>query len=299
MCIRDSTSSGRISATYGVGRLTAEVDGTSQARVCGFAGYNSGVISGSYAAADLRSSGQGVEIYGFCGVREGSQSGTLYLNQGNFTYRGISYNANYTRYKASPVEYETLAGSTSAVAGMSKVDGNGAFPYPTAVKDAGGAPVHYGQWPGLMELGEMGAYYWEKMELNKTETYYVELLSVDPQKSYGNRVSRLTTLSTAHDDGGVVTGYGYGYYEKQGTKETLAAEGLYYTDGRTSALLSQSTPSQGEVDQALAVLMPGYTFHSYHTYIPDSGKAGLYPNNKPGSPNVRLTLSQGLSLIHI
>ena len=101
------------------------------------------------------------------------------------------------------------------------------------------------------------------------------------------------TLSTAHDDGGVVTGYGYGYYEKQGTKETLAAEGLYYTDGRTSALLSQSTPSQGEVDQALAVLMPGYTFHSYHTYIPDSGKAGLYPNNKPGSPNVRLTLSQG------
>ena len=52
-------------------------------------------------------------------------SGTLYLNQGNFTYRGISYNANYTRYKASPVEYETLAGSTSAVAGMSKVEGSG------------------------------------------------------------------------------------------------------------------------------------------------------------------------------
>lgn len=294
--VGENTSSGRISATYGVGRLTAEVDGTSQARVCGFAGYNSGVINSSYAAADLRSSGQGVETYGFCGVREGSQSGTLYLNQGNFTYRGISYNANYTRHKASPVDYETLAGSTSAVAGMSKVDGSGAFPYPTAVKDAGGAPVHYGQWPSLMELGEMGAYYWEKLELNKTETYYVELLSVDPQKSYGNRVSRLTTLSTAHDDGGVVTGYGYGYYEKQGTKDTLTAEGLYYTDGRTPALLSQSTPSQGEVDQALAVLMPGYTFHSYHTYIPDSGKAGLYPNNKPGSPNVRLTLSQGTSV---
>ncbi len=289
-------NTGTIRNTYSVGRLTATVDETvKEVRICGFAGYNSGSISDSYAATDLRSSGRKVETYGFCGRREGTQTGTYYLNQGNFTYRGTSYNADYTPRKASPLPYGTLAGTPSAVKGMSKIEKSGEFPYPTAVKDADGEPIHYGEWPDPMDLGEMGAYYWEKLTKDGKDAYYIQLLAVDSQKTEENKISRLTTLSNAHDDGGVVTGYGYGYYEKDGTTVGASGGSLYYADGsgKNTVPFTADIPSETTVNDALAVLMPGYTFRSYHTYIPDSAKAGLYPENKPDHPNASLTLTQG------
>lgn len=292
-------NTGTIRNTYSVGRLTATVDETvKEVRICGFVGYNSGSISDSYAAADLRSSGRKVETYGFCGQREGSQTGTYYLNQGNFTYRGTSYNADYTPRKASPLPYGTLAGTPSAVKGMSKIEKSGAFPYPTAVKDADGAPIHYGEWPDPMDLGEMGAYYWEKLTKDGKDAYYLQLLAVDPNKTEENKISGLTTLSNAHDDGGVVTDCGYGYYEKKGITVSANGGNLYYADGNGKNIkpFTASTPSETAVNDALAGLMPGYTFRSYHTYIPDSAKAGLYPENKPDYPNASLTLTQGTSL---
>ncbi len=49
-----------ITVSYAVGKIAAVVDKNSSARICGFVGYNAGVIRDSYAAADLESTGQQV-----------------------------------------------------------------------------------------------------------------------------------------------------------------------------------------------------------------------------------------------
>ncbi len=270
-----------ITNSYAVGRVTAEVEGTSTARICGFVGYNTGSVFQCYAAVDLKSSGEGIETYGFCGVRSGSQSGTFYLNDGNFTYRDESYAASYTPRRATPITYEGL--TANPMAGMS-LNGqtdpglDGPYPYPTGVKDAKGNPVHYGQWPAPMALGEMGVYYWERLETGGEVSYHISALAVDPGAETPT-VSKLTTLSAAHDDGGVVTRYGYGYYSKTEVSKnvTFRSEKIGYTGyvyysqrpGGSYLKLSAMTGSEAtnaDADKALADLMPGYTFHSWESY---------------------------------
>lgn len=272
-----------ITNSYAVGRVTAEVESTSKARICGFVGYNTGSISQCYAAVDLKSSGEGIETYGFCGKLLGSQSNTFYLNDGNFTYRDESYAASYTPQKANPITYEALTVGTHPMAGMSlkgQTDPglDGPYPYPTGVKDAKGNPVHYGQWPSPMALGEMGVYYWERLETGAEASYHISALAVDPNTETST-VSKLTTLSTAHDDGSVVTQYGYGYYSKTEVSKNVTFRSekigytgyVYYSQRPAGSYLNLSTMTGSEAtnadaDKALAGLMPGYTFHSWESY---------------------------------
>ena len=60
---------------------------------------------------------------------------TVYLNKGNFTYRDVSYTANYVPRKAEEKKYQELADQTKAsiITGMKFVEGDKTFPYPTAV----------------------------------------------------------------------------------------------------------------------------------------------------------------------
>ncbi len=293
--VGQNNSAGTIRTSYSVGRTTAVVDNTSDARICGFVGYNYGNIRDSYAAQDLRSSGRRVETFGFCGVTDGKQEGTVYLNKGNFTYRDVSYTANYVPRKAEEKKYQELADQTKAsiITGMKFVEGDKTFPYPTAVTGSDGEPVHYGAWPVPMELGQMGVYYWEKLErLEKENTagdgdapapasaYYVSLLAVEPEKTV---ITKLSTLSTARDDGMVVSDYGYGYYG-MGVAEVTAT--TYQIEGWQGGTLT-------EVDAALAGLMPGFTFHSYRSFDPNTAPervtTDLYPT---GDPNGTVTLTQ-------
>ncbi len=279
--VGENTDGGMISTCYATGRITAEVDSTSQARVCGFAGYNRGNIEDSYGAVDLRSSGLNVETYGFCGVTQGSQRGNYYLNTGNFTYRDISYNAYYTPRKASQATYiQMTQGDTSLVAGMGRgaavQEWNGSiYPYPAVVTDSQGQYVHYGQYPVPMELGVMGVYYWERLEIDGKDSYHISLLAADPDE---RSITKNTTLSTAHSDGGVVTDYGYGYYGEEGRWVQALAQDIYYSEGgKPGGNLDGRYPSDGDVDGALNALMPGYEFHSYHSYGMGEDGGGLYP----------------------
>ena len=275
--VGENSASGMISGSYAVGRVTAAVDAHSEARVCGFVGFNSGRISSSYAAADLRSSGANVTSYGFCGMRQGTQKNTFYLNQGNFTYRGTSYGANYPQGTAAPAKYQQLTEDAAFLpAGMQVVEGDG-FPYPRTVRNANGEAVHYGQWPEPMEMGEMGVYYWEKLARDYNDaggTYYVSLLAVDPKES---RVTKQSTLSTAHDDGYVVTEYGYGYYSQDEIRENVSFSAskiahtgfVRYTRRENYLILpfmTTNSPTNETADGALRKLMPGYTFHSWNSY---------------------------------
>lgn len=291
-----------ISASYAVGRVGALSDETASARACGFVGYNSGRVENSYAAVDLRAESKQVEIYGFCGQRLGSQSGTYYLNDGNFTYREESYAASYVREgdRAVGTDYNDLL--NTSIPGMRRLyDSEDAseygpddFPYPTGVRDAGGKPVHYGQWPARMALGEMGVYYWERLG----EDYHISLLAVEPPDRQGAplTIAKLDTLSTAHSDGLAVTGSGYGYYIKRADsggelKASFSAEGVKYFDADLGGPIDlKAAETDQAVNQALELKMPDFVFHSYPSYDPNTpGSAGLYPT---GDPNGRFVLKQ-------
>ena len=73
-----------------------------------------------------------------------------------------------------------------------------------------------------------------------------------------------STLCTAHDDGGVITAYGYGYYwESSSQKPTLTESGGFVMDGG-------DTEEARAAASALGAQMPEYTFTAYET-----GETGL------------------------
>ena len=321
-------NNGTIRTSYAVGHISGEAQNDSSARVCGFVGYNTGTISYSYTAAWLESSGAGVETFGFCGERLGRQDHTYFVDSGNFTYREEPYNGTYSTgtERATPISYRVMTGGELA-AGEKKPElvGNGMnqggtakkgnedtlladqFPLPTGVTK-NGEPVHYGQWPEVLDLGDMGMYYWERMELpganGVREVYGVSMLRVDAEKK---EVTDVSTLSTAHSDGGVVVDYGYGFYCSKGIADevNVNTEGVRYTqDGVTAFetyygnpmydLVWWMTPlsqlSDKVMDETVNVslnqLMEQYEFFSYHSFVPNSDpnkreesyiRDGLYP----------------------
>lgn len=326
--VGENAASQLITTSYAVGRIDAEIDTTvTTARICGFVGWNSGSIYNSYAAVDLRSSGAEVETYGFCGMRAGNQSGTFYLDQGNFVYREISYAANYHREgdKAVSTRYVELTDpNMAATLGMDTVKTGGdpetEYPYPTAVrkKDENGnlVPWHYGRWPAPMPLGEMGVFYWEKMvdaAGGGNPTYHISALAVDPGK---NTITKQTTLSEAHNDGRVIVDYGYGYYEIDGTNTQpvkFEAKNIGYTDFKPYAAHNRLSyenlvpakitedSKEKEAREGLAALMPGFSFHCWNSYheggrlsnTPHNDRAagttsGLYLFNSEDKENVQL-----------
>ena len=297
-------NTGWIGTSYAVARIDGEVDQTSEVWTGGFVGENSGTVTNSYAAVHMTSSGVKAKASGFCGRSRpsGSQSGTCYLNMGNFTYQNTPYAAVYKdETSASGAVYSELSEGT-LIPGMGK-EATGRYPYPTAVRDtnikSADNRIYPGQdWPTPLELGEMGIYYWEKLVVDGEARYNASLLAVDPQ---GETVTKQNTLSTAHDDGGVVTEYGYGYYVANlpGTDQergvTVKAGSINYFSGGQGAGFAQDRPqtaAEDAADEALKALMPGFTFHSYLSLDLDKKVGGLYPVAAANRANGTLTLSQ-------
>ena len=300
--VGENYNSGSISSAYAVGRINGEVK-NSDALLCGFAGTNSGTISNAYAAVDLEPSG-GAEAYGFCKIGKGSLKGKIvYLDDGSYTYRKDSYTASYEKKDEEKINdggesytYAELeeATSSSLFNGMrpaaSSMQGGGTdtkYPFPAVVRNADGY-VHYGLWTTRMALGQMGVFYWEKLEIDNIETYHIYALVVNPKDG---TISKQSTLSTAHDDGGVITEYGYGYYYEKGRTVNLDVINIAYYEYNTKKNGPnkwETDPTIGETgnggnaadyfndledfgknvgrDTALANQMEGYTFRSWESY---------------------------------
>ena len=329
------SNSGQISTSYAVGRLSAlAAQDNAPVFLGGFVGQNSGSISNSYSAMDLKTDGVNAKAYGFCAFSSGGrQSGTYYLNNGNFSYRDEEFLTKYDEGEggaAVSLTYVQLTAKDSPVSGMGKVavqEGQkeeNVFPYPTGVRNSEGF-THYGDWPRPLKLGNMGVYYWEELQIpGKAPSYHVSLLAVDPgdTKEAPKTVVKLSTLSTAHDEGGEVTRFGYGVYNKKGVTVILEDTPLplLYSDGGGAGTVfdnkkfraleqeketaDPSSPAglNKQVDEALAKLMSyeldqegktQFQFHSFHSYGLDSRPGGLYPDSNPSTPNGTLTLFEG------
>lgn len=284
--IGENSVSGSIAGSYVVGRVSVQGDRTSGVVGCGFAGASFGRISQSYSAVGLEANGEQSAQHGFSASRGGVQSNAFYLNNVNLNYREFTFNSDYASGIGIPERYEGLTedGITRTQLRMEKVEGSTTenpttvFPYFTAVKDKDGKAVHYGEWPVKMSLDHMGVYYWEKLMIGDKESYHVRLSGAEIDQKY---IFGMSTLSNVYNDGGSVVDYGYGYYHKDGFSVEVTVTNLYYSerDGNTGekVLELKAAWEDTDVNGELRSLMPGYTFHSFHSYGMGESGAGLYP----------------------
>lgn len=241
--------------------------------IAGFAAYNAGSITQSYCASAMTAEGSGNRAYAF-GSKEGNGTTkqSYYLSQGNYRFvdnlysygRGTSLqnsNININESTAIPVTYERLAqlsvGSQATVSnycGNSKNEQENNYPFRAVIRNIEGNLVHYGEWLVKPELGIYGVFYWEHEEGGNNEGYKISYIGLDISRS---QLFQKSTLCDAHDDGGVITDYGYGYFVSNGY------------EGTVSLITENIQLSQDVVDvnakSQLETQMPGFTFVPFKT----------------------------------
>lgn len=253
---------GRIEGCYGIAAINVPTVRGGEVELGGFAAHNGGIIRRAYCATAMSSAG--AEADGF--TASGSVQDCYYLNGG--TYRFWEEDRLYSAETAGGAQPMTAAElkalglsgfGTSAEARYRRKNTEDSYPYPACMQDASGVLVHYGDWPVPTNVGEVGVFYWEKEEDGANSGYHLSYIGfVGTERKEGS------TLCTAHDDGGVITAYGYGYYWESSSKEPeLAASGGFVMDGG-------DTEEARAAASALGAQMPEYTFAAYET-----GETGL------------------------
>ena len=252
-----SNAGGSIQSCYALGVLKALDVSSSTVRLCGFAGENTGgALAYCYSATALTAAGE-AEVYGLTRTG-GSAAQCCYLDGGTYAYNNAlyAYNVSHNSFSAnaaqSPITGERL--ESQRLYGFSKVTGSGTetvYPYPAVVRDRVGRAVHYGTWPVQQHIGTMGVFYWER-EQGGNAGYHLSYIGTDNGVAFSG-----STLCVQHNDSGVVTEYGYGYFFKPG--------GLTDTvrlDVSANCYLGAANPTAAS---ALEAQMPDYRFVAYTT----------------------------------
>lgn len=252
-----SNAGGSIQSCYALGVLKARDVSASTVRLCGFAGENAGgALAYCYSATALTAAGE-AEVYGLTRTG-GSAAQCFYLDGGTYAYgEGLyAYNASGNSFRVnaaqSPINGANL--ETRSLYGFTKLTASGTeavYPYPAVVRDAVGKTVHYGPWPKQRHIGTMGVFYWER-EQGGNAGYHLSYIGTEE----GDRFSG-NTLCVQHNDSGVVTEYGYGYFYKKDS----AATGVTLS-ASPSCHLGAVNEAAGS---ALKAQMPEYEFVAYTT----------------------------------
>lgn len=279
---------GIIDNTYGISLIESKApDGDT--KIAGFAGYNTGTINNSYCATSLISSGNGSKTYNFApNFGGGTVNNSYYLHGGSFNYIDNLYSFDGTN-ETSGInkiydELVVLKGNSKAVTSkyhdlttsLDEEEIN--YPFRAIVKDSNDKLVHYGEWQVKPELGVVGVFYWEHEEQGQNNGYKITYIG----SSYGN-LAYSSNLCTQHDDGGVITEYGYGFYYGKGidiTEETQTLTNLNYSDGVYNVSVKSELERQ----------MPHIQFFPYTTTT-DTSKSYIYLNGENPNGDIKLTLN--------
>lgn len=259
-------NNGGISSCYAVADIEVMESRQGSVSTAGFAGENLGVVNTAYCTAAVVTAGS-AKGWGFA-PRGGTVKRCYYLNGGSYFYIE-KLKAYHTEPGDScePVtgdELKRLAlklGSRFAKADHAayhqKTDADAAaeYPYPAVVR-RDNKLVHYGNWVTEAQLGTMGMLYWEHEVGGSNAGYHFRYIGIQGDAGVSG-----SSLCSAHDDGGIVKAFGYGYYYKNGTTATLEME-----DAFAKPVAVDKTASQ-----ALAAQINGYTFRLYTT-----GDSSLY-----------------------
>lgn len=252
-----SNAGGSIQSCYALGVLKALDVSSSTVRLCGFAGENTGgALAYCYSATALTAAGE-AEVYGLTRTG-GSAAQCCYLDGGTYAYNNAlyAYNVSHNSFSAnaaqSPITGERL--ESQRLYGFSKVTGSGTetvYPYPAVVRDRVGRAVHYGTWPVQQHIGTMGVFYWER-EQGGNAGYHLSYIGTDNGVAFSG-----STLCVQHNDSGVVTEYGYGYFFKPGDLTDTVR-----LDVSANCYLGAANPTAAS---ALEAQMPDYRFVAYTT----------------------------------
>lgn len=252
-----SNAGGSIQSCYALGVLKALDVSSSTVRLCGFAGENTGgALAYCYSATALTAAGE-AEVYGLTRTG-GSAAQCYYLDGGTYAYNNAlyAYNVSHNSFSAnaaqSPITGERL--ESQRLYGFSKVTGSGTetvYPYPAVVRDRIGRAVHYGTWPVQQHIGTMGVFYWER-EQGGNAGYHLSYIGTDNGVAFSG-----STLCVQHNDSGVVTEYGYGYFFKPG--------GLTDTVQLSVSANCHLGAANPTAASALEAQMPDYRFVAYTT----------------------------------
>lgn len=278
-----------ISDSYALGSIQVRGARNSTVWIAGFAANNaSGMIRRSYSATALTASGD-AESYGFAHTG-GSAYQCYYLDGGTYSYRGTlyAYNTSTNEFKdnaagepltGSELQNKTISNFETADQTYNAYKTTGdVYLYPAVVRNAAGETVHYGDWPVQKDIGTLGVFYWEYENGGSNSGYhfsYVGTSQGNEISSANNDILKGDSLCEEHDDGGVVTHYGYGYFyaNSNNLKTDIGLYQHFNNDFERNAVNS-------DAGEALGKQMPGYTFVAYETganmYLQDESANGVW-----------------------
>ena len=262
-----------ISDSYALGSIQVRGARNSTVWVAGFAANNaSGMIRRSYSATALTASGD-AESYGFAHTG-GSAYQCYYLDGGTYSYRGTlyAYNTFTNEFKdnaagepltGSELQNKTISNFKTADCTYNAKETTGDhYIYPAVVRNAAGQTVHYGDWPVQKDIGTLGVFYWEYEDSGSNSGYhfsYVGTSQGNEISSANNDILKGDSLCEEHDDGGVVTHYGYGYFYANSNNLKTLLSTVYFNEN------FMRVAENAKAGEALGKQMPGYTFVAYET----------------------------------
>lgn len=288
-----NTPTGAVAQSYAFGTVTVVESKRATANVAGLVANNRGSVTDCYCGVAFTVSGD-TAVYGFA-PQGGTVNRGYYLDGGTYSYANKLYSFNISNSGHTDAEGEAITAEqlqTMAITDFGAVDRvhtllhpqteTQTFSYSSAVRDSSGTPVHLGNWPNHEKnLGSVGVFYWELEEGGSNPGYHLSYVGYD-----GASVLRDNTLCTAHDDGGIITAYGYGYF--------LKGDGIVNPD-IAEVSLSYSKDDwnipEGAVNDTAAenlhAQMPQYLFKAYQTGSSVDNKMYL----RSGSTNGTWTLT--------
>ncbi|MBQ9545149.1 MAG: InlB B-repeat-containing protein, partial [Clostridia bacterium] len=266
--VGSNNNSGMIYNCYALGHINVAFSRGGSVNLSGFAGINNGTITNSYCAVSLLSAGETSVTYAFAPIG-GAVSNNYYLDRGTYTYVNIlhSYSSNRERTAGE----SCTRGELIALRGRARVDSahtfnypntkaaDQAYPYRGVVRDRAGSYVHYGDWQDDAVLGTLGVFYWEHERSGANDGYHLTYIGTDEGLSDSG-----TTLCNEHDDGGIITEYGYGYYVKVGQEQNV-------TSTLENLVWSGSGAINTEAQRQFHMQMQDYTFYPFTTKTERTG----------------------------
>ncbi len=289
-------NTGAIEDCYALGHIEATYAEEGSVRIAGFAGFNEqGSIRESYCAVSLIASGSAAP-YGFAPLG-GYADACSYLDDGTYRYVGMlrAYKAERAKSAGTPSTIGELragqsAGYADSLHSAYHKNTNGglpaSYPYRAVVKDGTGAFAHYGDWQNEIDMGDMGVFYWEHETGGSNNGYHFSYVGTKGE----NKVMSGTTLCTAHDDGGTISEYGYGYYHRLGETVSLS---LGTDDGESAAGVAMSAADV--CNEACARMLEsqasGYRFYPYTTRTREEAEAAAAAAQSEGTAEAEIDQS--------
>lgn len=261
----ENAATGSIINSYAIGKAAVEYSKGEKSILSGFAARNAGYLNKDYCAVALTAAGS-TDTYGFAKKGGNINSNCYYLSGGTYRYLGKMEAFDNTSGSGQAKNYDQmLAANTTSAECHSVTNSQNGYPFAAVVRNEKGA-IHFGNWQLASDLGSFGVLYWEKEENGSNNGYHFSYIGYTADaKSPDDTVNRVSgsTLCQEHDDGGIITQYGYAYYTKTGLsgteKPTVTVQNF------------QLGEENKEVSRALTSRLDGFEVKAYTT-APAIGK---------------------------